>query len=94
MKNANYVAKWLAYLFAAMLIALMLSSCGVFKPAYKCTPSKGSRDYATITRIEREELVYWVKAQRYYNIYQAYFKCLPDSFKVGKKVNITNWERI
>lgn len=78
----------------ACMLAMLLTSCKVFYPKDKCYPSKGSRDYATITRIEREELVYWVKAQRYYNIYQAYFKCLPDSFKVGKKVNVVGWEKI
>lgn len=78
-----------------IVIALSLSSCGVFQPAYKCRPSKGSRDYAFVTRIlhDQDNLVY-VRAKHYRNEWHIFFKCLPDSIKVGKRVNISGWAKI
>lgn len=81
-------------IFIACMLAIFLSSCGIIKPAYKCKPSPGSRDYAIIRSIQKEELVYYVTASLYFNRYHTFFKCLPDSFEVGKKVSIVGWTKI
>lgn len=69
----------------------MVSSCGVRR---YCQPSPKSRDFAYVTDIHVEELVTYVIARHYRQRYHIFFKCLPDSIVIGKKVKIFGWEKI
>lgn len=77
-----------------LIIICLLSGCGVFKPAYKCTPSKHSKDYAFVTQIHAESYSTYVRARHFRAEYHTFFKCLPDSIKIGSKVSVIGWERI
>ena len=83
-------AKFIMWALLIVSILLILFGCST----QRCYPSKKSKDFARITQIHKEELVYYVRARMYRNQYHIYYKCLPDSFEIGKLVNIKGWEKI
>jgi len=81
--------KNLLFVFVA---SLLLASCA--QQRY-CTPSKKSADYAVVTRLlhDQDGLVY-VRARLYRQEYHIFYKCIPDSIKIGARVSVKGWERI
>lgn len=91
MKKPPDVSKMFAILLLVSIILLLLTRCSTRR---YCQPSPHSKDYAILTSVHHEELVYYVTARHYGHRYHAFLKCLPDSFVVGKKVSVEGWTKI
>jgi len=72
--------------FLVAILAILLSGCGVFKPVYRCTPSKKSKDYAVRQWMKQRSDGYWVVTtiHGFKNTTTFAFECKPDSAALSK----------
>jgi len=68
---------------------MLLNGCAT----QKRYPSKRSRDYATVINIKKCDAGFLVTARKYSSWYLVVFECLPDSIKIGKEMDVTNWTK-
>lgn len=88
----NDTFKFICY--GLLIIAIVLVVFGCSAPRY-CQPSKGSKDYATITQVghDADGLTY-VRAKRHFYEWHGFFRCPIDSFKIGACVDVNGWQKI